>query len=173
MAATAATDRATAHAVTPNEAGTPAGVRVASHSEASVEEDATALADTWVAAFGLGLLTLHCDPPAFATEAGARPRANALAQLQVEAGSDLVTSLRPSMIRIDSRLALELIRLLDGQRDRAQLLHDLAERMAALPMEPVDEAQHPQDPAWWRDALAGQLEAGLMQTARMGLLEAD
>lgn len=150
-----------------------ADAREASHSEASVEEDATALADTWVAAFGLGLLTLHCDPPGFATEAGAMPRANALAQLQVEAGSDLVTSLRPSMIRIDSRLALELIRLLDGQRDRAQLLHDLAERMASLPMASMDEAQRPQDPAWWRDALAGQLEAGLTQTARMGLLEAE
>ncbi|GHB95987.1 methyltransferase regulatory domain-containing protein [Thermomonas carbonis] len=152
-----------------------AGARDASLSQAGVQEDAAVLADAWTAAFGLGLLTLHCDPPTFATEAGPKPKANALARMQVDAGSDLVTSLRPSMIRIDSRLALELIRLLDGRRDREQLLHDLAERMAALPADDADgngeDKPHPHDPAWWRQALAGQLEAGLLQTARMGLLE--
>ena len=156
-----------------------AGARDATRSQASLEDDANVLADTWVAAFGLGLLTLHCDPPMFARQAGPKPKANALARMQVEAGSDLVTSLRPSMIRIDSPLALELVRLLDGQRDRERLLHDLAERMAALPMEIEDTdgngegKAHSRDPAWWREALAGQLEAGLLQTARMGLLEAD
>ena len=152
-----------------------AGARDASHSQASVEDDGKVLADTWVAAFELGLLTLHCDPPMFATAAGPTPRANALARLQIEAGSDLITSLRPSMIRIDSRLALELIRLLDGQRDREHLLLDLAERMAGLPADDRDGegAPHPHDPAWWHQALAAQLEAGLLQTARMGLLETD
>jgi methyltransferase-like protein len=154
-----------------------ADAREASRSRNSIDADAATLADTWVAAFALGLLTLHCDPPAFATEAGPRPRANALARLQVDAGSDLVTSLRPSMIRIDSPLALELIRLLDGQRDREQLVRDLAKRMAALPMQTAGgstgEGQPQQDAAWWRETLIGQLEAGLAQTARMGLLEAD
>lgn len=152
-----------------------ADARDAAHSRASAEDDAKVLAETWVAAFGLGLLTLHCDPPTFAFEAGSKPKANALARMQVEAGSDLITSLRPSMIRIDSPLALELIRLLDGSRDRATLLHDLAERMAALPVDDRagDGKQHSQDPARWREVLAGQLEAGLSQTARMGLLEAD
>ena len=78
------------------------------------------------------------------------------------------------MIRIDSPLALELIRLLDGSRDRATLMHDLAERMAALPVDASVGGDHAlRDAAWWRAALAGQLEAGLSQTARMGLLEAD
>ena len=139
-----------------------------------IEADADALAHTWLAAFELGLMILHCDPPGFATEAGATPKANALARMQVEAGSDLITSLRPSMIRIDSPLALELIRLLDGSRDRATLMHDLAERMAALPVDASVGGDHAlRDAAWWRAALAGQLEAGLSQTARMGLLEAD
>lgn len=149
------------------------GARLASHSQHTVEEDAEALARTWVAAFELGLLTLHCDPPAFSIEAGEKPKTNALARMQVEAGSDLVTSLRPSMIRIDSRLALELIRLLDGTRDRAALLHDLAERMATLPVDNADGAPPPRDPAWWRDALAAKLESGLEQTARMALLDPE
>ena len=148
--------------------------RQASQSQNTIEADADALAHTWLAAFELGLMILHCDPPGFATEAGATPKANALARMQVEAGSDLITSLRPSMIRIDSPLALELIRLLDGSRDRATLMHDLAERMAALPVDASVGGDHAlRDAAWWRAALAGQLEAGLSQTARMGLLEAD
>ena len=150
-----------------------AGARDACDSQASVEEDAAALARAWAAAFGLGLVVLHCDPPAFAREAGPKPRANALARMQVEAGADLVTSLRPSMIRIDSPLALELIRLLDGSRDRDALLHDLAARMAALPVDDGEGGQQPHGPAWWREALAGQLDAGLMQTARMALLEPE
>ncbi len=148
--------------------------RQASQSMNTIEADADALAHTWLAAFELGLMILHCDPPGFATEAGATPKANALARMQVEAGSDLITSLRPSMIRIDSPLALELIRLLDGSRDRVTLLHDLAERMAASPVDETVGGDHAsRDAAWWREALAGQLEAGLSQTARMGLLEAD
>jgi len=149
------------------------GARAASHSQEALEDDAKALAHTWVAAFGLGLLTLHCDPPAFSIEVGPRPKTNALARMQVEAGSDLITSLRPSMIRIDSRLALELIRLLDGTRERAALLHDLAERMATLPVDDAAGSNPPHDPAWWREVLADKLESGLEQTARMALLEPE
>ena len=143
-------------------------------SQATIEENASELAHAWTAAFGLGLLVLHCDPPAFAAEAGAKPRTNALARMQLDAGSDLLTSLRPSMIRIDGRLALELIRLLDGSRDRERLLHDLAERMASLPVDSDAanvEQQH--DPAWWRETLADKLESGLQQAARMALLDPD
>jgi len=150
-----------------------AGARVACDSQSPTEDDAVALARAWAAAFGLGLVVLHCDPPAFARDAGPKPKANALARMQVEAGADLVTSLRPSMIRIDSPLALEMIRLLDGSRERDALLHDLAERMAALPVVDNESGQPRHDPAWWRDALAGQLESGLLQTARMALLEPE
>ena len=144
-------------------------------SQATIEEDASALAHAWTAAFGLGLLVLHCDPPVFAAEAGTKPRTNALARMQLDAGADLVTSLRPSMIRIDGGLALELIRLLDGHRDRDQLLHDLAERMASLPGDSnaADGEQQQHDPAWWREALVDKLESGLEQVARMALLDPE
>lgn len=139
-------------------------------SDASIEDDAAILAHTLTAGFQMGLLTLHCDAPRFAIHAGERPRTCALARLQLGAGSDLLTSLRPSMVRLDSVLALELVRLLDGSRDRATLLRDLAARMAELPM-PDDNGEETLQPeSWWREQLAPKLEDGLQQTARMALL---
>ncbi|MBN8261969.1 MAG: class I SAM-dependent methyltransferase [Xanthomonadales bacterium] len=149
---------------------TLAAARAASRSPNSPEADADALAHAWLSAFELGLLTLHSDPPAFATEAGATPKASALARLQVASGSDLVTSLRPSMVRLDSALAIELIRLLDGSRDRADLRRDLAARMVERAASAPDPGAGAHDAAWWEAQLDGMLEDGLRQTARMALL---
>jgi methyltransferase-like protein len=149
-----------------------AAARRVCDSQATIEEDASALAHAWTAAFGLGLLVLHCDPPVFAAAPGANPQASALVRLQLETGTDLVTSLRPSMVRLDSRLALELLRLLDGHRDRAAIRNALAERMAALPMPDNEGGETFRDVAWWQQQLATTLDEGLRQTARMGLLVA-
>lgn len=137
---------------------------------ASPEDDAAVLAHTLTAGLQMGLLILHCDAPRFATEAGERPLTSALAQLQLDSGTDLLTSLRPSMVRIDSRLALELVRLLDGTRDRGAILHDLADRMASLPIPDDEGGESFQSAGWWREQLAAKLEDGLQQTARMALL---
>lgn len=149
-----------------------AAAREASRSPHSIEADAQALAHAWLSAFELGLLTLHCDPPDFATEAGAKPKVNALARMQVESGSDLLTSLRPSMVRVDSVLAIELIRLLDGNRDRAALRRDLAARMVEREASAPAAGASAHDAAWWEARLDGMLEDGLRQTARMALLVA-
>lgn len=146
-----------------------AHARARAASDASIDDDAAVLAHTLTAGFQMGLLILHCDAPRFATEAGERPRTSELARLQLDAGIDLLTSLRPSMVRLDSRLALELVRLLDGSRDRAAILRDLAARMAALPI-PGDEGETFQSEDWWREQLTPKLEDGLQQTARMALL---
>lgn len=146
--------------------------RAAAGSTAGPDEDASALAQALLSGFEHGLLGLHCEPPRFAAEPGAKPRASALARLQLEAGADCVASLRPSMVRLDSRLAIELIQLLDGSRNHVALLDDLALRMSALPAAEGEgpEALHPA--AWWRQKLAPQLADGLHQAARMALLEA-
>ena len=91
--------------------------------------------------------------------------------MQVASGSDLLTSLRPSMVRVDSVLAIELIRLLDGNRDRAALRRDLAARMVErrhLRLRPAKRARCRLVGA----RLDGMLEDGLRQTARMALLVA-
>ena len=149
-----------------------AAAREASRSRHAKEADADALARAWLSAFELGLLTLHCDPPGFANEAGAMPKASPLARLQLGAGSDLVTSLRPSMVRVDSVLAVELIRLLDGTRDRPALRRDLAARMVEREASAPAADASPRDAGWWEAWLDETLEDGLRQTARMALLVA-
>ena len=147
--------------------------REACSSDASPADDEAVLAHTLTAGFQMGLLVLHCDAPRFATQAGPRPLTSALAQLQLETGTDLLTSLRPSMVRLDTRLALELVRLLDGSRDRDAILRDLADGMALLPI-PGDDGEETFQPAgWWREQLAPKLEDGLQQAARMALLVED
>ena len=83
-----------------------------------------------------------------------------------------LTSLRPSMVRVDSVLAIELIRLLDGNRDRAALRRDLAARMVEREASAPAAGTSAHDAAWWEARLDGMLEDGLRQTARMALLVA-
>lgn len=134
------------------------------------EEDRAALIEALSRGYRHGLVTLLCDPPEYASEAGARPRLSPLARLQLEASSPVVFSLRPGMINMESAVTRELLLLLDGSRDRAALLEELPVRMAALEPPPGEPAR---DASWWRDMLAPQLEQGLEQAARMALLVAD
>ena len=65
------------------------------------------------------------------------------------------------MVRLDSRLGLELVKLLDGKRDRPALLQALAERMQEFPVANADGKEAIQTIAWWRQHLASQLDEGL------------
>ncbi len=130
---------------------------------------ADATTRTLLLAFRLGLITFLCDAPRFATLAGERPQVSALALAELELGRDLVTSLRPSVIRLENPLTRELVRLLDGSRDRPKLLDDLATRMAAdTALIPPGEPARPL--AWWRGQLAPQIDTGLAQAAQLALL---
>jgi hypothetical protein len=73
------------------------------------------------------------------------------------------------VVRLDNAITREMVRLLDGTRDRSTLLADLADRAAADPR--FTAPGDPQQPAaWWRDRLAPQIEAGLASVAKMALL---
>lgn len=143
-------------------------------SDESVEDDANALAVTLARAFELGLVALQLEAPRFAAAAGEYPVASPLARAQAAGGSELVANLRPSMVSLDSKPALELLRLLDGSRDRPAILHDLAARMADHAVPSGDEGHrvtHP--PAWWLDQLAPSLEQALDLCVRNALLLED
>lgn len=136
---------------------------------AETEEDRDALLHALLLAFRLGLVVLHAQAPRFATQPDDRPRLGALARLQLEGGSEVVTSLRPSVVRLENPMTRELVRMLDGTRDRGAIVRDLAVRMAEDPalQAPGDE---PHSIQWWRAHLVGQLESGLQQAARLALL---
>ncbi|HEY9540062.1 MAG TPA: hypothetical protein VIR05_00280 [Luteimonas sp.] len=80
-------------------------------------------------------------------------------------------SLRPSVVRLESPLTRELLRLLDGTRDRAALPAALAARMANdTALIPPGEPARPA--SWWREHLETRIDEGLAQVVRLALLVA-
>ena len=145
--------------------------RLAAASESPADSDGPLLAQALYKAFHLGLISLQVDAPIFATVVGDKPLASPLARLNVEMGNDVVASLRPSMVRLDSRPALELLAVLDGTRDRDMVLETLASRMAKyeIPGESEGESiRH--DASWWKTQLEPTLEGALQLIANMALL---
>ncbi|HWS78447.1 MAG TPA: methyltransferase regulatory domain-containing protein [Thermomonas sp.] len=147
--------------------------RTRTGSSADIADDRAALSEVLASAFEIGLVNLYCNPPRFAAAPGDRPRVSPLVELQLEAGLDLVASLRPSMARLDNGVTFELVRLLDGKRDRAAILRDLSARMSRHPIPDGGGNSLRQPEAWWRERLAPELEGGLQQVARMSLLVED
>jgi SAM-dependent methyltransferase len=110
------------------------------------------LADLLLKIYASGLLELHAVPSRFVLEVSERPRAFPLARLQAESGS-FVTTGRHSTVKLDDELGRLLVTLLDGTRDRAALLKDLASASNQPPR-------------------AEDLERSLTGLARLALLEA-
>jgi SAM-dependent methyltransferase len=137
--------------------------------DANEAEDRNGLAKLLLGSYRVGLLELHLDPPRFARAAGARPKLSPLARVQLDTDAVALTSLRPSIVRMENPISRELLRLLDGTRDRAAILTDLADRAAGDPQfTPPNES--PRSAAWWRDQLAPQIEPGLAMAAKTALL---
>jgi len=136
---------------------------------AITEADRQALVEVLTAGYRVGLMDFLCDPPQFANKAGSRPRISPLVRAQLDAGMELVTSLRPSVVKLENPITRELVRLLDGTRDRGKLLSDLAEHAAADPRF-ASPGDPPQPVEWWREKLGPQIDGGLASVARMALL---
>jgi SAM-dependent methyltransferase len=92
--------------------------------------DREALCDALLRCFAANLAQLHVHPPALTTTPGERPEASALARHQARA-VDMVTNLRHVSVRIEDDLGRELVTLLDGTRDRAALVAELARFLRA------------------------------------------
>jgi Predicted methyltransferase regulatory domain len=88
------------------------------------EEDRAAICGALLRCYAGNLVQLHAMPPPLTTSVGDRPEASPLARHQARSG-ELVTNLRHASVRIEDELGRRLIVLLDGTRDRAQLLGEL------------------------------------------------
>ena len=82
--------------------------------------DTVQLAAALVQAHGAGFIEFRMHRAPFTIEPGEKPRASALARLQLGYG-DRVTTMRHRVARIEDDLGRELLRLMDGTRDRAAL----------------------------------------------------
>jgi SAM-dependent methyltransferase len=105
--------------------------------------------------YAANLAYLHVHPPAVSPVAPARPQVSALARLQAT-HNELLTTVRHTGLRLDDEFGRRLVTLLDGTRDRAALLAELA----------PDAGMGP-------DELSAALEHRLERLARAGLLLPD
>jgi SAM-dependent methyltransferase len=101
----------------------PASQPITELTQPSVDPDAVRQAILGGHAAGLVQLTSHA--PAIATTVGERPETSALARAQVADGAAAVTNLKHERIPIADADGSRLIALLDGTRDRLQLLGEM------------------------------------------------
>jgi methyltransferase-like protein/2-polyprenyl-3-methyl-5-hydroxy-6-metoxy-1,4-benzoquinol methylase len=127
--------------------------RDSSTSSATVDEDSNWLCDMVLKLYAANFLELHMRAAPFVSKPSERPQASALARAQLRNRSD-VTNLRHAVIDVEDETARQLLSLLDGTRDHAELLTELRKR---LPL---------------ADVTPEQLESNLNRLAKLALLVA-
>ena len=120
---------------------------------APIAEDSNWLADMSLRLFAANFLDLCVHPPKFVSTVSDRPAASPLVRAQVRAGLS-ITNLRHATITLDDEAAHHVLLLLDGTRDRQQLLAEIRSHLAE------------------GDVTAGQLERKLDELAKMAVLVA-
>jgi SAM-dependent methyltransferase len=126
--------------------------------EDASEADRVAVCGALLRSYAANLVQLHATPPPLTTSVSARPEASPLARHQARSGH-LVTNLRHATVRLEDDLGRRLVVLLDGTRDRVQLLHELRTFL----VEAGHEVPHP---------LEKGLDRSLEGIARIALLRA-
>jgi methyltransferase-like protein len=127
------------------------------------------LAQVMFAAVETGLARLHIHQPQLTLELSERPAASRLARWQAAHGG-MVTNLLHQNVELDDVLSRQLLRLLDGTRDRAALLDELVGLAAQSGLLKTPDGATLDDPAALRQVMTGALEQNLQRCARMALL---
>jgi SAM-dependent methyltransferase len=102
---------------------------------AALDADGDALAEALVRGFESDRIAFHAVPPPGVAAPGERPCASPLVRSQVAPGA-VLTTLNNQVVRIRDEPTAQLIRLLDGTRDREAILRDFA----AAGLGPLDAA---------------------------------
>ncbi len=102
---------------------------VSAQGDAAMAEEEAAFAQELLTLVAWGAIRPVLTARRYGFAPAQRPRAHALAQAQLAAGSDCVASIRHTAVHLDPPAA-RLLRLLDGQRDLDELMQAMA---AALP----------------------------------------
>ncbi len=134
------------------------------------EEQVEVLAANLLQAFTASetLVEFHACGPRFTLEVGPTPLASGWARLQAETGPT-VTNLRHESVRLGP-LQSQLLRLLDGTRDRAALLAALKPLIVSGELAARQDDQVVTDPQKNLELLAASLDGKLEGLARSALL---
>jgi SAM-dependent methyltransferase len=126
--------------------------------EDASEADRLAVCGAVLRCYAANLVQLHATPPPLTTSVRERPEASPLARHQARS-AQLVTNLRHTSVRLEDDLGRRLVVLLDGTRNRVQLVDELR----AFLLETGREVPEP---------LETGLERSLEGIARLALLRA-
>ncbi|HEX3623896.1 MAG TPA: class I SAM-dependent methyltransferase [Verrucomicrobiae bacterium] len=137
-------------------------------SQPTLDSDRRELADFLLRCHAVGFVDLHSYPSTFVAKVSERPMASPLVLWQIRRGPT-VSSLRHQAIKIQDTLGVELLRLLDGTRDRAALLEDLGKMIKSGATVIYADGNPITEPKKALEQLAAQLESNLASLAALGL----
>jgi methyltransferase-like protein/SAM-dependent methyltransferase len=143
---------------------------VGKSSTVTTGDDVETLSEILLRIYGTGVLELYPRAPDFVVEVSDRPVASPLARFQVERGPD-VANLRHDQVEIEDEIGRELLRLLDGTRNRDSLLEDLVAAVMTRNMLLNEVGQPLRDQEEVRLVLSRDLETNLQKLANLALLE--
>lgn len=118
-----------------------------------------------------GLLRLHLEPLPVGSAADATPRSFAPARIAAQQREEVVATLRHDTVRLNS-VDSKVLRLLDGQRDRAALRAALLEAAVRGEISVRRGEEAVVDPQVLGVAVGQLLDESLQRFARLGLLAA-
>ena len=140
-------------------------------SPEEAKEEALALGEFLLRAYVVNFLELQTHPSQFVTKVSERPAASALARRQLQVAS-VVATLRHTALKIEDSLGQNLLRLLDGTRDRQDLLRELKELVKSGAAVIRQDGQPVRDLEKAQAIVASELEQSLEALARSALLVA-
>jgi methyltransferase-like protein len=117
-----------------------------------------------------GMIRLHTVAPACTSRASDRPRASALAAYLAKLGK-VVVNARHEMIEVQT-LGLEVLKLANGQRTRAEILEVLSARAASGAMTVSLPGQAEMEPEAAQTVLGAELERTIASLTRSAVLVA-
>jgi len=141
------------------------------HDNSPREDDRLALAKALMQAHLGACLELHAYQAPFVTVVNDRPIASALARLQARKGSSIST-LRHEALRLDASLSRQLVLLLDGTRDHADLSEVLSTLIKSGAITGSHEGEPTVDVNVAASCLLEGLETSLCSLARHAVLVA-
>lgn len=135
-------------------------------------EETGVLAEILWGTYTAGVIELHVYTPRCAEEVSERPVASPLARLQVQSanGEAVVATLRHVSVNVEDMIGQQLLLLLDGTRDRAALLDELAAFVKSSVAAKQQRGEAVVDLQKALDELSNELDQNLAKLARLGLL---
>jgi hypothetical protein len=98
-------------------------------AELGEERELPAIGDILLRCYATNLVRLHVHPPRVSTAPPERPRISPVARLEAAEGT-MVTTVRHTHLELDDDVARRVATLLDGSRDRADLVEAIGDPAA-------------------------------------------